>query len=54
MSIRDAENMLVKDGTDGALWKEFDLSLGHWMDGLGYYCEGKFPLHEHRFGVEPL
>lgn len=45
--IRDAENMLVKEGSDGALWKERDLTLGHWMDGAGYIVLALHPLNEH-------
>lgn len=45
--IRDLENMLVKEGTDGALWKERDLTLGHWADGGGYIVDAIHPLSEH-------
>jgi hypothetical protein len=45
--VLDCEHMLVKEGSDGALWKEHDLARGHWMDGVGYYLLAKFPTTEH-------
>lgn len=47
--IRDLENMLLKEGTAGELWKERDLSLGHWADGLGYVVNTIHPLDGHTF-----
>lgn len=51
---RDLENMLVKEGTDGALWKERDLTLGHWADGGGYIIVALHPLNEHIFTVTTI
>lgn len=52
--VRDFENVVVVPGSDGALDKTTDKQLTHWTDALGYYIETAFPLHEHRFGVEPI
>jgi hypothetical protein len=52
--VRDLDHMLVKEGTDGELWKEHDQSIGHWADGLGYYCEERHPLYEHMFTQESI
>lgn len=52
--VRDFENVVVTPGSAGALDKTTDKQLTHWADALGYYVEAAFPLHEHRFGVEPI
>lgn len=52
--IRDLDNVVVKEGTDGAIHKELDQRLTHWSDALAYYVEARFPLAETRIVREAI